>query len=59
MRWPMQAHRAVARLLPAELHFDVESLVRHHEPASHAAYLFALLAERRSEAMGCILAWHS
>lgn len=56
-RWTMQANRAVALRLLAERRVDVDTLVSHHEPASHAPALFALLAERRSEAMGCILDW--
>ena len=53
----MQANRAVALRLLAERRVDVDALVSHREPAEHAADLFALLAERRSEAMGCILDW--
>jgi len=58
-RWTMQANRAVALRLLAEKRVDVDALVSHHEPASHAPDLFALLAERRSEAMGCILGWRA
>ncbi len=56
-RWTRQANRAIALRLLAERRVDVDALVSHHEPAAHAADLFALLAERRSEAMGCILDW--
>lgn len=58
-RWTMQANRAIALRLLAERRVDVDALVSHHEPASHAPALFALLAERRSEAMGCILDWRA
>jgi L-iditol 2-dehydrogenase len=58
-RWTMRANRAVALRLLAERRVDVDALVSHHEPAAHAADLFALLAERRSEAMGCILDWRN
>ncbi len=56
-RWTMQANRAVALRLLADHRVDVDALVSHREPADRAADLFALLAERRSEAMGCILDW--
>jgi len=57
-RWTMQANRAVALRLLAERRVDVDALVSHHELAERAPELFALLAERRSEAMGCILNWN-
>ncbi len=56
-RWTMQANRVVALGLLAARRVDVDVLISHHEPAEHAADLFALLAARRSEAMGCILDW--
>lgn len=56
-RWTMQANRAVALRLLADRRVQVDALISHREPAEHAADLFALLAERRSEAMGCILDW--
>lgn len=58
-RWTMQANRAVALRLLADHRVDVDSLISHHEPAERAPDLFALLAERRSEAMGCILDWRT
>ncbi|MGI8687008.1 MAG: zinc-dependent alcohol dehydrogenase [Thermomicrobiales bacterium] len=57
-RWTMQANRAVALRLLAERRVDVDSLVSHREPAERAPDLYALLAERRSAAMGCILDWN-
>lgn len=56
-RWTMQANRVVALRLLADRRVDVDALVSHREPADHAPDLFALLAERRSEAMGCVLDW--
>jgi len=56
-RWTMGANRAVALRLLADRRVDVDALVSHREPAARAADLFALLAARRSEAMGCILDW--
>jgi threonine dehydrogenase-like Zn-dependent dehydrogenase len=56
-RWTERANRAVALRLLADKRVNVDALVSHHEPASHAPDLFALLAERRSEAMGCVLDW--
>ena len=56
-RWTMQANRRVALRLLVERRVGVDALISHHEPAAHAPALFALLAERRSEAMGCILDW--
>jgi threonine dehydrogenase-like Zn-dependent dehydrogenase len=56
-RWTMQANRAVALGLLADRRVDVDTLVSHREPAERAPDLFALLAERRSEAMGCLLDW--
>ena len=57
-RWTMRTNRAIALRLLAERRVDVDALVSHREPAERAPDLFALLAERRSEAMGCILDWH-
>jgi len=57
-RWTMQANRAVALRLLADRRVNVDALVSHREPAEHATDLFALLAKRRSEAMGCILDWN-
>lgn len=58
-RWTMPANRAVALRLLADRRVDVDALVSHREPADHAPDLFALLAERRSEAMGCVLDWQA
>ncbi len=58
-RWTMQANRAIALRLLADHRVDVDALISHREPAERAPDLFALLAERRSEAMGCILDWQS
>ncbi len=56
-RWTMQANRVVALRLFADGRVNVDALISHRTPAARAADLFALLAERRSEAMGCILDW--
>jgi threonine dehydrogenase-like Zn-dependent dehydrogenase len=56
-RWTMGANRIVALRLLAEGRVNVDSLISHREPAEHAPDLFAMLAERRSEAMGVILDW--
>ncbi len=56
-RWTMSANRAVALRLLADRRVDVDALVSHREPAERAPDLFALLAKRRSEAMGCVLDW--
>ncbi len=58
-RWTMAANRAVALRLLAEGRVNVDALVSHREPAAHAPDLFALLADRRAEAMGCILDWQT
>ena len=58
-RWTMQANRAVALRLLADRRVNVDALVSHREPADHASDLFALLAEHRSEAMGCLLDWRT
>jgi threonine dehydrogenase-like Zn-dependent dehydrogenase len=56
-RWTMGANRVVALRLLAEGRVNVDSLISHREPAAHAPDLFAMLADRRSEAMGVILDW--
>jgi threonine dehydrogenase-like Zn-dependent dehydrogenase len=56
-RWTRGANRAVALGLMAEGRVNVDSLISHREPAEHAPDLFAMLADRRSEAMGVILDW--
>jgi threonine dehydrogenase-like Zn-dependent dehydrogenase len=56
-RWTMGANRVVALRLLAEGRVNVDSLISHREPAEHAPDLFAMLADRRSEAMGVILDW--
>lgn len=56
-RWTMGANRAVALRFLAEGRVNVETLISHREPADHAPDLFALLADRRAEAMGVLLDW--
>ena len=56
-RWTEEANRALALRLLAERRADVDSLVSHREPPERAPALFALLADRRAEAMGVVLDW--
>ena len=56
-RWTDEANRALALRLLAERRVDVDSLVSHREPPQRAPELFALLADRRAEAMGVVLDW--
>ncbi len=56
-RWTALANRKVGLQLLAEGRLDVESLVSHRATPEQAADLFALLADRREEAMGVLLNW--
>jgi threonine dehydrogenase-like Zn-dependent dehydrogenase len=56
-RWTEEANRALALRLLVERRVDVDSLVSHREPPERGLQLFALLAERRAEAMGVVLDW--
>jgi threonine dehydrogenase-like Zn-dependent dehydrogenase len=56
-RWTEEANRTLALRLLAERHVDVDSLVSHREPPQRAPELFAVLADRRVEAMGVVPDW--
>jgi threonine dehydrogenase-like Zn-dependent dehydrogenase len=56
-RWTEEGSRALALRLLAERRLDVDSLISHREPPERAPELFALLADRRAEAMGVVLDW--
>jgi threonine dehydrogenase-like Zn-dependent dehydrogenase len=56
-RWTEPADRALTLRLVAGGDLPVERLISHRVPADEAPALFALLADRRREAMGVLLEW--
>lgn len=55
--WTEPANRSLIVRLVASGDLPVERLISHREPAARAPELFALLADRRQEAMGVVLDW--
>lgn len=56
-RWTETANRALTLRLIAAGELPVERLITHRAPAAEAPALFALLADRRREALGVVLEW--
>ena len=58
-RWTEPANRALTLRLIASGDLPVGRLVSHRVPARQAPELYALLADRRQEAMGVVLDWQT